>query len=147
MIIIVDANILISGIINPHGTIKSLLLNNNPSITLIIPDFAIIELKLHKNKICKTALIYPAVFDNLLIRYLKNITQFSHESINISDYYKAEKLVTSIDNNDVWYIALSLSIDALLWTGNLKLFKGLRKAGFNNIITTHEFVQIIKGIY
>ena len=147
MIIIVDANILISGIINPHGTIKSLLLNNNNSIELIIPEFAIIELRLHKNKICKTASIAPEIFDSLLIRYLKNITQFSHETISLGDYYKAEKITASLDSNDTWYIALSLSIDAVLWTGDLKLYKGLRRAGFYNIITTTEFVQIIKGIY
>ena len=147
MIIIVDANILISGIINPHGTIKSLLLNTNNSIELIVPEFAIIEIGLHKNKICSTASITSEIFDNLLSRYLKNITQFSHEAIKLNDYDKAEKIVAPFDSNDAWYIALSLSMDAVLWTGDLKLFRGLRRTGFYNIITTNEFMQIIKGIY
>ena len=114
MIIIVDANILISGIINPHGTIKSLLLNTNNSIELIVPEFAIIEIGLHKNKICSAASITPEIFDNLLRHYLKNITQFSHEAIKLGDYDKAEKIVAPFDSNDAWYIAFSISMDAIL---------------------------------
>jgi predicted nucleic acid-binding protein len=59
---------------------------------------------------------------------------------------KADFLITQLDYNDLPFLAVAIYYDSLLWTGNLKLYKGLRRKGFKNVITAKELSQIIKGI-
>jgi hypothetical protein len=41
---------------------------------------------------------------------------------------------------------VTIDYDALLWTGDVKLIRGLRRKGFNNTVTTKELKEIIKGL-
>ena len=146
MTIIIDANILISGIINPYGQITKLIYFKPPEIDFVIPEYALEEIARYKLRICKetktTSLQFEQIFDALLV----NILRFSTDSISQSDIQAAEKLVLSIDAKDVWYVAFAISLDALLWTGDLKLYRGLRRKDFNQIIITKEMEDIIKGL-
>jgi predicted nucleic acid-binding protein len=146
MTIIIDANILISGIIKPYGQITKLIYFKRPEIDFVIPEYALEEIARHKVRICKetktTSLQFEQIFDALLV----NILRFSTDSISQSDIQAAEKLVLSIDTKDIWYVAFAISLDALLWTGDLKLYRGLRRKDFNQIIITKEMEDIIKGL-
>jgi predicted nucleic acid-binding protein len=146
MIIIVDANILISGIINPYGSIPELLLLQSPQIDFIVPEYAIEEINLHKIRVCKETRTTVPLFEQSLDTILSNVLRFSSDAISHTDIAKAEEITISIDSKDVWYIAFAIAFDAILWTGDLKLYKGLRRKGFYNIITTTELKRIIKGL-
>ena len=145
MIVVVDANIIISGIINPYGPIPEILLQNS-RLDFIVPDYALKEIALHKLRICKETKTTVPVFDKLQEKLLSGILVFSADTINVADIEKAGKLTLSIDSKDTLYIAFCIGLDAMLWTGDLKLYKGLRRKGFRNIITTSELKDIIKGI-
>jgi predicted nucleic acid-binding protein len=145
MIIVVDANIIISGIINPYGPIPKILLQKT-KIDFIVPGYALEEIELHKQRICQETNNPVFVFEQLLDKLLAQCLVFSAESISLAHTEKARKLTLSIDAKDTLYIAFCLALDALLWTGDLKLYKGLRKKGFNSIVTTSELKEIIKGI-
>ena len=41
------------------------------------------------------------------------------------------------------FVATALFIDGFLWTGDKKLARGLRKNGYNNIITTSELLSAL----
>ena len=58
----------------------------------------------------------------------------------------AEELTYSIDKKDTQYVVLTIFLEGLLWTGDLKLLRALKRKGFNQIITTSDFEQILKGI-
>ena len=147
MIIIVDANIIISALINPYSEITKLLLSEFKSVDLLIPKYALEETINHKNKLLKEFNVSEKFFE----AFLKTLNDvgliYSQELINENDFEKAKELVENIDPKDAIYVAFSLALDALIWTGDLKLYKGLRRKSFTNIISSKELKQIIKGIY
>ncbi len=85
-------------------------------------------------------------FENNLSLLLKTITVLSINEISNTDFLTAEELTKQIDIKDATFVAFSISFNSLLWTGDLKLYKALRRKSFNNIITTKELKLIIKGL-
>lgn len=146
MTVVVDANVIISGIINPYGTISELILLESPNIDFVTPEYAIEEIASHKIRICKSAGITISQFEEVLNNFLSCILSFTVDSVQASHVQHATDLTSSIDTKDTWYVASAIALDALLWTGDLKLYRGLRRKGFNNIVTTKEVNQIIKGL-
>jgi predicted nucleic acid-binding protein len=53
MIIVVDSNIVFSGLLSPEGTISDFLLNSNDRFEYCAPSFLIKELSYHQEKILK----------------------------------------------------------------------------------------------
>jgi predicted nucleic acid-binding protein len=147
MTVIVDANILISVIINPISSIAEIILLKGDKIDFVIPEFTLEEINLHKSKICKHAGISASHFDDVLKLFSSYILKFSSDSVGLQHIKAADAWAASIDNKDVLYVAFTLALDALLWTGDLKLYRGLRKKGFANVVTTKEIAQIIKGLH
>lgn len=146
MTIVVDANILISAIINPDSFIGTTLLTQNNNVDYVLPSFAIQEALIHKKRICKTLHIDELFFDNNLDAINNVCLVFASESI-LPKYSKiAIRIVEKIDPKDAIYVAFSLALDALIWTGDLKLYKALKKKDFKNIITTTDLKRILKGI-
>ncbi len=59
---------------------------------------------------------------------------------------KATALVAGIDERDDHYVALSLQLGFPLWTGDLKLLRGLRGRKFTSVLTTDEVRKLlVKG--
>ena len=146
MIVIADANIVISAIINPQGKIATLLSAGSSSIEFIIPQFTLSEIKKHKERICAKGKISAAIFDKLLNNLLSNILIINDEEILLEHIDKALLLTKYIDTNDTLYIALSIGLDVLMWTGDLKLHHAMRRQKFLHTITTNELESIIKGL-
>lgn len=146
MTVIVDANIVITGIVNPYGPIPLIINLNSSTIDFVVPDYLIEEINSHKAKICKLTETSPVLFEQLKNDVLSKTLLFSTDTISQEDIKKAERLTSSIDVKDTWYVAFAIALDALLWTNDLKLYKGLRRKGFSNIVTTKELKEIIKGI-
>lgn len=77
MTIVADANIIISGIINPYSTISELILLENPNMDLVTPEYAIEEIIFHKAKICKEAKVSASQFDEILDNFVSCILCFA----------------------------------------------------------------------
>lgn len=146
MTIVIDANILISGILNPYSQLSEFILSKNPKIDFVIPEYAIEEINAHKQRICKQSKTSLNQFEQVLEIFLSCILCFSTEAVKNSDIISADNLVADIDTKDIWYVALVIALDAILWTGDMKLYRGLRRKGFKKIITTKELKEIIKGL-
>jgi predicted nucleic acid-binding protein len=54
--------------------------------------------------------------------------------------------LAAVDQFDIPYLALSLEFDCMLWTGDRRVFKGLRKRGFMNVVDTHELLRLRDGL-
>ena len=146
MTIIVDTNILISACLNEESEIFKILNNLSDIIDFIIPDYALEEIEKHKLSICENTRRDINIFDQLLIQCCKNATIISVSSILTSTFELAAKLTQKTDLNDAPFVAVSLAYNALIWTGDIKLSRGLKRVGFNNIISTKELKDIIKGL-
>lgn len=145
MTVIVDANIIISAIIKPESEIASLLLLNTKA-ELVIPDYALEEIKRHRSRICHERGVSSSFFTEMLSKITFRLLVFSTEMLSNETLLQAVALTSSIDPNDALYVSFSLELDALFWTGDLKLYRGLRRKGFNRVINTAEFKAILTAM-
>lgn len=146
MIVVVDANIVISAIINPQGIIPFLLFNASDKIDFVVPQFIMEEIELHQTKIIKAAKITKPIFQSLFTAIKENLLIFSDDLIDEESLDKAIALTKNIDEKDTIYVAFAIALDALFWTGDIKLKNALTKKGFTNTVSTKQFNEIVKGL-
>lgn len=67
--------------------------------------------------------------------------ELSNNTVN-----QAMELAVKVDIKDTLFVAVVIHTGGILWTGDLKLLRALRKQHFNQVITTKELEQIISGL-
>lgn len=145
MKIIVDSNILFSSCISPLGDNADLLLNPNYSFEKFSCHYLFVEMFKHQEKIVRLSKQPLENVIEVLYSFVRKITFINEELISFENWTKAENLTNDIDNKDIAFIALTLHItDSYFWTNDNKLILGLRKKGFNNLISTKELLQKLK---
>jgi len=138
MKIVVDANIVFSGILNSNGKIGDLLINSGKFFSFIAPDFLRTEIYNHHEKLVKMSnLTLEQVFESEYQIY-KSIIFISEEQIDEENWLSANGLIQDIDPNDIVYIAYTKQFDCKLWTGDKKLINGLAKKNYHNVTTTDD---------
>ena len=63
---------------------------------------------------------------------MRHIEFFDENSISTNALKVAWELVKDIDPKDMLFVALTLEVEGLLWTGDVALRKGLINKGFNS---------------
>lgn len=142
MKIIVDANIVFSGILNTNGKIADLLINSTKHFNFIAPDFLRTEIKNHYPKLIKISALTLDKVQEAEFQVYKDITFISEEQIKIGAWIAAEKLVIDVDPKDITYVAFSKHFRCKIWSGDKALIKGLAKKNFTNFITTNELFDL-----
>ena len=142
MKIVVDTNIIFSGLLSPNGTISDLLLNSSNTFDFYSPTYLLDELENHKKKLLKISGLSENELDFLQRKLFKKIDLIDLESIRESTWEKAIELTKNVDEFDAPFIALALEMDSPLWTGDKKLIKGLHKKGIDWILTTEIITEI-----
>ena len=127
--IIVDTNIVFSALVNKNSKIATFLLNPNEG--LVMPKFGFVELFKHKEKICAVSKHSQDEILEILYELIRHIEFFDENCISTGALKGAWELVKDIDPKDMLFVALTLEIDGLLWTGDTKLRTGLRNKGFD----------------
>lgn len=138
MKIIVDANIVFSGILKSDGKIGDLLINSSGIFKFISPDFLRIEIQRHHDKLVKISKLTLEQVLESEFQICKSISFISDEQISYSNWGLAENLVSDIDKKDISYIAFSKQFKAKIWSGDKALIKGLANKGFTNFISINE---------
>jgi predicted nucleic acid-binding protein len=141
MNLIVDTNIVISGLITPNGTISRLILKDLSNSNLLCPEFILDELFNKFDKIKTYTYLNELQLNELFSRFTKRIEFIDDKLIDFDFQKQAYELVKDIDKKDLLFVALSLKTGYDLWTGDLKLIKGLKTQSFNQIITTKELLE------
>ena len=142
MKLIVDANIVFSGILNSNGKIGDLLINSKKKLDFIAPDFLRTEIYKHHSKLCKISKMTLEQVREAEFLICKDLNFISAEQIKNSHWLVAEKLVADIDPNDTHYIAYSKHFRCKIWSGDKELIRGLAKKGFTNFISTEELYKL-----
>jgi predicted nucleic acid-binding protein len=142
--IIVDANIVFSGILNTNGKIGDLLINSNNQFDFIAPEFLRLEIKNKYDKLQQISGLSIAEIQEAEFHIYQNIRFISVEQITDVSWKKAFKLVFDIDEKDVHYVAYTHFFKCKLWSGDKALMKGLEKKGFKKIISTDSLFQLRK---
>lgn len=138
MRIIVDANIVFSGILNSDGKIGDLLINSGGIFKFISPDFLRIEIQRHHDKLIQISKLKLEQVLESEFQICKSLHFISDEQISPTNWNLAENLVFDVDKKDISYVAFSRQFKAKIWSGDKSLIKGLAKKGFTNFISTNE---------
>lgn len=146
MVVVIDANVLISAALTPRGLIADFIFSNSYKVQFIAPTFILAETKANETRICAKNKISISDFRQNLQLVLSQIMLIDDDEISDEIFRKAFDLTKTIDTKDTIYIALAISFDTLFWTGDLKLLRALKRKGYNQIITTPDFEQILKGL-
>lgn len=142
MKVIVDANIVFSGILNTNGKIGDLLINSKRYFEFIAPDFLRLEIRKHYDKIIKFSKLTMEQVQEAEFQIYKDIKFISEEQITKSTWTSAQKLVFDIDPKDITYIAFSKHFRCKIWSGDKALINGLEKKNFNRFFTTDQLFQL-----
>lgn len=143
MKIVVDTNIVFSGILNSSSKIGKILLNTKSHFQFFSCEFLKIEIFRHKNKLLKLTKLSEAELTELESIITKNIVFINENLLPKNLLLSTEKLLLDIDINDTPFVALSKHLDALLWTGDMELYHGLKSKNFKNIITTTDLSVLL----
>ena len=146
MKIIVDTNIVFSGILNQNSRIGELLISEQRYFDFYSCYYLQIELKNHYKKlaaISKQSIHNIVEIQKLITRNIKFIDEILIPRSIILD---SERLVEDVDFDDVLFVALSKYLKAKLWTGDRKLINGLKSKGFDQIIITEELIYLLKEL-
>ena len=146
MTVIIDANIIISALINPNGKEAACIFDYADKVDFVAPDLIFREVQSKKNKIISNTHLTGSSFEQSLELIATTFSVYGVAKYNPGILKVAGQLTYSIDEKDTQYIALTILLEGLLWTGDLKLLRGLKRKGFNQIITTPDFQQILKGL-
>lgn len=147
MIITVDTNIIITALINSAGQEFSILKKEQEKIDFVSCKTLVKEFYRNMQKI---SALTTSPLSDLLFQFHSLSGKFfwvDKDDIDENSLQKADKLIEGLDSKDYLFLAISICFDSLLWTGDNKLRKGLRRRGFKNIVTTGELKVILKGIY
>ena len=141
MKIVVDANIVFSGILKTNGKIGDLLINSKKHFNFIAPEFLRFEIKDKYEKLQSISGLSTEQLMEAEYGVCKDIIFISEEQISHEFWRDAHDLVHDIDIKDIQYVAYAKQFRCKIWSGDKKLFKGLNGKGFVNIITTDELFE------
>ena len=127
--IIVDTNILFSALVSGSSGITDVLFRSPRKF--YVCEYVIVELFKHKNKLVKASHLSEEDLLRLLYLILKRVDVFKEDLIAVENRTAAYALCADIDESDTPHVALALELKGLLWTGDKKLQRELRRKGFN----------------
>ena len=138
MKVIVDTNIVFSGILNSSGKIGKILLNAKSHFQFYSCNFLKVEITKHKARLLQLTKLSEDELNELEDLVTSNIT-FINEGLIPSEIIKStEAILLHIDPKDTPFVALARHLEATLWTGDLKLIRGLKAKKFKQVISTAE---------
>lgn len=129
-IVVIDANRIFSALIAANGSLRRVLCDSS-DYNFYSPKYVLVELFKHKERIAMASGLDEPELLALLHELLERITFFDEDAIGIGSWTEAWRLCRDVDENDTAYVALTLELEAQLWTSNRKLETGLRRKGFD----------------
>ena len=135
MIAITDSNIIISAFITPKGTVAKIF-KDKSQIQFIAPSFLKTEISNHFDKIVKLSELSKKEVQLALDYYFERITFIDISNIPKKYIIESFLIVSDIDADDVFFVALNLYKNHKIWTLDKVLIKGLEAKGYKICITT-----------
>lgn len=124
--------------------ICDLLLNSDVEFQFFAPTYMLEELDTHHAKLLKLSGLVTQELDFLIHSILKKITLIDLETLPPDDWQKAMELVKEVDEFDMPFIALAISLKAAVWTGDKRLTRGVTEKGIDWILDTRK-VNALRG--
>ncbi len=143
MILVIDTNIVFSTLLNPNSFIGEILMNVQDDFSFFAPALLFEEIDRYSSKIELYSKLNPKDIQTVKTLLLNSIELISEELISKENWKNAFELTHDIDEDDTPFVALSLELNARLWTGDKKLINGLLDKNNNIPISTEELKNLI----
>lgn len=130
--LVIDTNILFSSLLGKSVAIRETLFSV-PDLKPYSCKFAIVELFKHKDKLLKCSGLKEDELLELFYYLMTKIEFYNEDAISDASLQKAYALCKDIDVKDTVFVALTIELNGLLWTGDEQLVKGLKQKGFSQL--------------
>ncbi|MDD1628534.1 MAG: PIN domain-containing protein, partial [Methylococcaceae bacterium] len=90
-----------------------------------------------KKKFVASVNIHQDEILEILYQLIRHIDFYDENSISVNALKNAWELVKDVDPKDMLFVALTLELNGLLWTGDNKLRAGLKNKGFDAFFETN----------
>ena len=138
MRIIIDTNIIFSTLVNSNGKIDDLIFNSKGYFEFYGCEFLKTEIIHHWEKLRRASKLSDHELTIAKEKLYEQIFFINQQALNQEILLKAENIVTDIDPDDTFFVALTLSLEGVLWTGDKNLFKGLKEKNFQDVYSTWD---------
>lgn len=129
MNVVVDTNILFSSLVSENSRLRDILLESEHKF--YAPNYLFVELFRYKDKIIRLGKLDENSLYLYLQMMLEKISFVQIDLITDENREKAYHLCKDIDEKDTIFVALSLELNAQLWTGDKKLKNHLLQKEFS----------------
>ena len=136
MIVVVDSNIVFSALLSKNSFLLEILLKEEHHF--VAPNFLFTEIFKYKEKILKHSKLSETELLELLNNLLSSIQFIHYDFISPESLKKAESLCYDVDMKDMVFVALTIELNARLWTGDKKLKEGLTAKGYNQFFSSSQ---------
>ncbi len=126
--IVLDTNKLFAALLSRNEDFRQVMFSSDYRI--FTAKYLIVEIFKHKERIVKASKASEEEIYAYLHEVLSRIEFINEDFISTQNYVKAYWLCKDTDENDTAFVALSLQLDADLWTDDELLKTGLKKKGF-----------------
>ncbi|MGB3588926.1 MAG: PIN domain-containing protein [Tunicatimonas sp.] len=140
MKIVVDTNVVFSGMLNTDSRIANSILRPKTTFTYYSTDQLRAEIDNHSVKLMSLAGYTEHEFRRVLELFVRKIRFVDRQIIPDHFYTDALALTEDIDIDDTEFVALAMYLDGRLWSGDKTLKKGLIKKGWNRFISVDELI-------
>lgn len=127
--VVVDTNILFAALVSRRSRLRETLLMS-PATSLGCPRYVFSELFKHKERLLAATELSEDELVDALNSLLAHIQFIDESAIPIGIWLEARRLCSGIDEKDTPFVALTLYLDAQLWTEDQELKTGLRARNF-----------------
>ncbi len=142
MKIIIDTNIIFSGLLNTNGTIGDLLFNSDGFFEFYSCSYMRHEIEKHWEKLKRISKLSDSELEESRYKIFTKIKFINEELIPERTWLAAEKIVDKVDIDDSDFIALTKHLKGYLWTGDKELYRGLKRKNFKRIYNTTELIAL-----
>lgn len=146
MKIVVDTNIIFSGILNTESKIGDLLMNSESIFEFRSAMYLKAEIENHEEKLMRISGLTQDQIEKSIEQIFSCIKFISEEIIPFEIWQKAARLVRDVDMDDIAFVALSEYEEIKLWTGDKELIAGLTAKGFQRCISTEEMIALRRDL-
>ena len=144
MRIVIDTNIVFSGMLNTNSRISRIFLQPKTKLNFYSTERLLQEIEEHSEKLQDISGYTEAEFKRILTLFTRKIRFVNVGLIPKNIYINTLLLTEDVDIDDTEFVALTEHIKGKFWSGDKTLRKGLNKKGWNKFISTEELFEIVK---
>ena len=130
MRVVVDTNVAFSALAAGCGNLAIRLLSPSEMV-FFAPRFLFVELFRHRDRLLAATRLPEDKLLEALNELLESLQLVEAASIPVGVWMQARRLCDGVDLKDTPFVALTLHLDARLWTDDEELKTGLRAKGFD----------------